>query len=484
MVNLAKSKNKHITRKTRDQFGNSGRYLNRLTSALTEIDPYLLYQKSLSSNKKRLTSKSLRIISKIIPVQRALSKISNGVLNMKWKVTAPKELEENNPEEADRQKQIIKNSLLRPNYNGEINTYRKLIHAIIDDLICLNTSMIEKQKGKGDKPFWLWVCDPDKIVKNIDWNPQIAGITPKYFEINHENDYTELYDSELFSIDLSSNSYQSNAESPLEIAYRMINFWIGITNYQGKTTAQPTRNAIICLEELEDISGDEGSELEAFREWWQSDVVGLGKHPIVGGSVSIKHLGGNNDGELFPQYTEFVLKMIALALNMSPRDFNITEKDNRATSLVAADATYQDAILPIAQTILESLSLDIVDFYFPGFGLEYTSLEPRSFEKEANVTVDLYKNGVITRNESRDRIGEERLDPEVGNVFSDGKTTSSENGDQENKEEENEDKNQETQKREETKQLNPRETQKNSQSKKEIKSVKKEVKKQKNIFDT
>lgn len=423
MVNLAKSKNKHITRKTKDQFGNSSGYLNDLNSALTEVDPYLLYQKSIGSHKKRLSPKSLRVISKIIPVQRALSKISNGVLNMKWKVTAPLELEKNNPEEANRKRQIIKNSILRPNYSGEINTYRKLIHAVIDDLICLNRSIIEKQSGNDKKPFWFWVCDPERIVENIDWTPQDAGITPKYFEINKGTEETELYDSEAFAINLYANSYQSNAESPLEIAYRMINFWIGITNYQGKTTAQPTRNAIICLEELEDISGDEGSELEAFREWWQMDVVGLGKHPIVGGTVNIKHLGGNNDQELFPQYTEFVLKMIALALNMSPRDFNITEKDNRATSLVAADATYQDAILPIAQTILESLSIELVDFYFPGFGLEFTSLEPRSFEKEAKVSVDLYKNGVITKNESRDRIGEERLDPEIGNVFSDGKSS-------------------------------------------------------------
>lgn len=417
MVKLAKSKNKHITRKTQGNYSNNNQYVNKLNSALNITDPYTLYEKSLNSNRKRINNDSLRVISKTIPIQRAFSKISNGVLNMNWKVNAPKEVEENNPEEAEETKRIIKQSLLRPNYSSEINTYRKLIHAIIDDLLCLNHSIIERQPGKKDKPFWLWAADPTPINRNPDWSPEISGITPKYYESQGNNEYSELYESELFSINLFSNTYQSNPESPVEIAYRMINFWIGITNYQGRTTSQPTRNSIICLEDLEDVSGEEESELNAFREWWQTNVVGLGKHPIVGGQVSIKQLGGGNDNELYPQYTEFLLKMLALALNMSPRDFNITEKDNRATSLVAADATYQDAILPIAHSILEALSLEVVDFYFPGYSLEYTSLEPRSFEKEAKVATDLYQKGVITKNESRDRIGEERIDSEIGDVF-------------------------------------------------------------------
>ena len=339
---------------------------------------------------------------------------------MEWKVNAPLDMEKNNPEQAEDIKKEIKDSLLRPNYSSQINTYRKLVYSIIDDLLCLNSATIERKKGDKKKPFWMWVCNPSSIEINKDWTPQNSGLTPKYFEITKNNDYTELYEEDLFQIQLSSNSYQTNPESPIEIAYRMINYWLGITNYQGKTTSQPTRNSIICLEDLEDISGDEGSELEAFREWWQTDVVGRGRHPIIGGSVDIKHLGGNNDSELFPQYTEFLLKIIALALNMTPRDFNITEKDNRATSLVAADATYQDAVLPIAQTILESLNLEIVDYYFPGFSLDFVSLEPRSFEQEANIATDLYKQGVITKNESRDRVGEQRLDPKSGDIFSDG----------------------------------------------------------------
>jgi hypothetical protein len=95
---------------------------------------------------------------------------------------------------------------------------------------------------------------------------------------------------------------------------------------------------------------------------------------------------------------------------------NITEADNRATAGVAADATFADAILPMAKCIEEHFNIEVVDYYEPGFFIEYTDSEPRGEKEEADTANQLFTGNVISRNEARARVGEESLGSS-GDVF-------------------------------------------------------------------
>jgi hypothetical protein len=103
------------------------------------------------------------------------------------------------------------------------------------------------------------------------------------------------------------------------------------------------------------------------------------------------------------------------------RYFTISEHDNRATAGFAADSTFADAVLPMALLLKEVFSLEVADFYEEGYIFDYIDTEPRSQSDEANTASMLFKNNIITRNESRLRVGAEAIYP-LGDVFVDGST--------------------------------------------------------------
>src|SRR6478672_13729065 len=95
---------------------------------------------------------------------------------------------------------------------------------------------------------------------------------------------------------------------------------------------------------------------------------------------------------------------------------NLKEHDNRATAGVAADSTFQFAILPVAKLLIERLGKDAVRFYYPGYELSFSDTEPRNQKEEAETSNILYKSGLITKNEARLSCGWSSLGPS-GELF-------------------------------------------------------------------
>ncbi len=71
--------------------------------------------------------------------------------------------------------------------------------------------------------------------------------------------------------------------------------------------------------------------------------------------------------------------------------------------------------------IKEAFSLEVTDFYEKGYSFDYVDTEPRAQSDEANTASILFSNNIITRNESRLRVGEQALSS-IGDVFADGST--------------------------------------------------------------
>lgn len=373
-------------------------------------------QRSIS-NLERIPLQQLRTFSRIIPVRKAFHKISNGVLAMPWTVRPPQELTKD--EKALAWADELRKALLKPN-RGEHNTYSKFVRALIAELLTLGFAAVERQPGKpSTQPFWLWVANGGHIHVNSEWSPDKEGLIPRFFDCSsdpvRQKLCTPLKNEELFIIQLETNSYELVPPSPLEIAFNLINSWLKVGQFQSNTTGQAVRDYIL------DLGPDTSQEdLDAFRQYWETDVLGKGKIPIVGGGkVNVVKLGAKNDEELYPKYTEYLLRLIGLAFDLSTRDYNITEPDNKATAGVAADATFSDAILPMAQCLEEHFNIEVIDFYEPGFFIEFIDSEPRGEKEESETATLLFEKNLITRNEGRLRVGEESLGPS-GDVFADG----------------------------------------------------------------
>jgi hypothetical protein len=391
----------------------------RLGDGLATIDPKTHYTNSLC-NQYRPTTAVLRALADTLPAQAAIGQIVDGVLSMAFSIKPPEELK--NDLQARDIAASIEKSLRHPN-REEQDSHRKFISAVVYDLMVGNVAAVEKKIADlsyAEQPIWLWAVNYDNIRHNVDWTPQLAGVVPRYFDTGGQWDnsrWVPLLDENLFLIQRVANSWRSNPPSPIEIAYRMITAWLGLTDFQQHTTSRATQEYLIDLGEVSK------AELVAFREFFEVEVLGKGSAPIFGSrgakGINVVKLGASNDSGLYMQYQEVLLRMIALAFRLSVRDMNLTESDNRATAGVAAELSFQRGILPVAELVMETLQDKVVDFYFPGYQLEFVDTEPRSEADEANVASMLFEKNIITLNEARVRVKEEDVGL-LGNKLANG----------------------------------------------------------------
>lgn len=365
----------------------------------------------------RLTAADLRRVSQAIVVRRAIRRIGNGVLSMPWSILPPENLIRDPA--AIAQAKRLRNALKQPN-REEHNLYSKFVRAIVHEIITIGVAAVERHLGEPNDPssqaIWLFLANANNIQVNQAWSPQIAGIEPRFFDYgggSQRSGGMPIFAEDMFLIQMDANTYELIPPSPLEIAYHMIQAWLGLGEFQTTTTSQAVREYILVLK------GADQNDVDAFRAYWEAEVEGSGKIPILGGEgIQVEKLGARNDDELYLRYTDYILRIIAVAFDLSNRDYGITDHDNRATAGVAADTVFQDAVLPMGLCIREHLELEVIDYYFPGFRLEITDTEPRSQEQEAATATELFKERVISRNEARLRSGHDALPG--GDVFADG----------------------------------------------------------------
>lgn len=366
---------------------------------------------------RRIPTELLRAAMRTAPVRRAIERIADGIFAMNFTVHPPKGKEDS--EEARDKANSIKEALMVPNWDDD-ETYYTLLYKVIAEMLGLGFACVEKQMGNEDKLFWLWVADGSRIAANPKWSP--GSDEPRFFERGHYKDSSwgaqkPFMEDEMFLFQKIHASHEMVPPSPVEIAFPHICSWLGLHNFQQETTSRATSQYML---DLGDVSQE---ELSAFRSYWKNEIEGTGNTPIAAGKgqIGTTKIGARNDSELFHQYDEKLLRLIASCFNLSPRNYGVTEKDNRATAGVAADADFQDAVLPYAYCFFGTINAKVLNRWFPGFRIEINDTEPRTETQEVKIAVDLYKAGLITKNEARLRAGHEDLE-QVGDRFKDGST--------------------------------------------------------------
>ena len=290
--------------------------------------------------------------------------------------------------------------------------------ALLKDLLTIGAAAVERQPGRGDRPFWLWDVDVALVHENPEWDPTNWLGSPRYFfgKGPDPEKMVKLSAENMFLLRHETSTYERISISPVKTAIYYVECWLGVGDYQHISTSKATKNTIL---QMIDATED---ELAAFREYWNHQIEGEGETPIINKKVESTTLNAKNDDELYLAYEKKMLQLVALAFDLNSRDYNLEIPDNRATAGVAADASFQDAILPYAQTTEEHLNIDVVDFYEPGFTCKLSDTEPRGEEAEAATAIQIFQGGLSRRNESRARIGLPAIEGEAGEAFADGKS--------------------------------------------------------------
>jgi hypothetical protein len=376
------------------------------------FDPRSFFHKSLQGT---ITSDDLKKMSQTILFDRAIERIGNGVASMQWTIKPPDEDKESDAAH-EKAKQLTA-ALKQPNQDIH-DTYTKLVKSLVRDLLTFGTGTVERQPGMDNKsqPFWLWPVDCTAIKLDPQWDASREGIDPRFWYApkgSKQKDWVPIYNKNMFLIQSRSSTQEIVPPSPIRLAYDDMNHWLGLHGYQTKTVNQAVRDYMIALEDAD------ANEVDAFREYWRTQVVGMGEIPVIGGKVSVVKFGAKNDEELYLGYTEYLTGLLALQFGLSHRDFGLQKEDSYATADVAQSHSFQDAILPIAQAIIEHLNNKVINFYAEGFSITLSDDQPTKEVDEANRANTLYKTaGLATRNEGRQMVG---LPPLPGeDKFADG----------------------------------------------------------------
>jgi hypothetical protein len=386
------------------------------------------FSRSTSGNKSgepgRLSAQELIRISRTPLFDRAIERISNGVAAMPWTINPPLDLDKGGEKAAKKTADRITKSISHPNSDKQ-ETYTEFVKAVVRDILIFGVSSIERMPGLPDpdfQSFWLWARKVENLQIDEWWQPAQEGIQPRFWYRLDEDwnpyittsEWIPVYNENLFLIKSRSSSRERVPPSPIEIAYKDMCTWLGLHNYQEETVTKAVRDYMICLKN----EGDAG--VQAFREYWENNVVGQGEIPIVGGEVDVVKFGARNDSELFPQYSEYLAGLIALVFGLLKRDFGYVDDANYATADVSSQTSFQEGIRPIADAFIEGIDQKAVKYYHKGFSIALADRNPQKELDEAERSDILFDGGIMYLDEARQSNG---LAPVPGGSrFKDGRS--------------------------------------------------------------
>ena len=369
-------------------------------------------------------------------VDAAINRIANGVLGMPFVIKPPSDLREN--EEAQEIADWLQQSLRIPNHTLTHNSWRKMTWALMEDMICHGYAFVERHGEENNRlipndlsrevyAFTLYPGNASQIRINASYDPDDEE-SPAYldYSLTHTGKPPEeIPRRHGFLIQPRTISYSLKPPSPLEVAYDYCQIWLGLTETQSNATSSVKPRSLIYLTGA-DGEPIEKRDLEQFRHYWELSVEQENKTPVIGNQVGVLPLNASDDSGLYLQFSEYIMRIVAIAFSVSARDYNLNEHDNRATADASADSTWQNAVLPFAKALFEHFNDEVITYYYPGYTLEFVDKEPRGEEAEANTAALLFEKGIITRNSALLRIGEQPIGVS-GDVFSTGERLNEEN---------------------------------------------------------
>lgn len=369
--------------------------------------------------------RNLRYFSHTPIARRAINAIKNPIAMLEWEI-APRAAISRNAE-IDRQIEIVRDCLAAPNND---DSFRTLVEQVLEDVMC-GAGAIEKQlSGDEIRPLWMWPIDGLSVQVYPGWTG--TKNEARYAQVIGQGTYSgsseriDLRNDEMIYIRPNPNSATPFGFGPLEIAFMDIARLLAAGEFAGNVAGNQRSSILLDLGDVpqEDVA--------AFRTYWQNEIEGMGKVPIVGfpgapgdaksRGIGINRLYPEGDSGLFLKYQEFLIRVIASAFDLSPQNLSVEADVNRNTSEVANDRDWNHAIKPMADLISSHLNREVIQgaLGFHQIEFRWKGLDREDEMATAEIAEKYYRCSVLTPNEIREKIGKEKLNsPWADKVFAD-----------------------------------------------------------------
>lgn len=309
----------------------------------------------------KLSSWNLRRFSEIPPARRAINAITNPILDMPWviqprRVPGMKQHERVDPT-PDQAARITAASAMLERPNNE-QTWRELLEMAVEDMTVLGAASIEVQPNTSDeRPFFLWPVDTQSIRINVQWQPgdrefrysQARGV---FYSAMGTTDDVRLQDDELMYIRLNPRTSSPFGYGYLEVAFETVNAFIGAMDYATRRASNSTPAFAIFLGE-----NTTPDTVRRFQHYWENEVEGYGKVPLLGGgkAPSVLNMAGAGTDPLWLQWQEWLVRIVAMSFGISPMRLGLERDINRSTA-EAQTAGDWETVAPVANAIKDYIT--------------------------------------------------------------------------------------------------------------------------------
>ncbi|WP_025683759.1 phage portal protein [Paenibacillus maysiensis] len=377
----------------------------------TESYPFpfgIMMSKGSNQPAPKRTPTNLRTLSESPIPRRAINVIKNGITKLNWSVAA---VDENDTEKYREICKIIERSLLKPNPG---DSFRSWIEQIVEDMLVCSAGSSEILKA-GDplRPFRMYPVDSFSIYLYPEWDGKWNSY--RYAQ-RVQGKYVHLTSFDLMYVRTNPRSNTPFGLSPLETVWESVESFISAHRSAGKQASNTVIRKLINLGK-----GSDAKSIAAFRAYWEYEVLGRGLNPIIGGeNPSVLDLGATDDKALFLEWQRFLIEIVAIAFDISPKKLGQTKDVNRSTADSEDDDT-NETIKSIAENIVEHINNHIIDGIFKLGGVIEFKFHYAASLKDQKLRADIdaiyLDRRTLTPDEVRDGLARKALPNKHGEVL-------------------------------------------------------------------
>lgn len=351
---------------------------------------------------------TLRLWSEKPPARRAINAITNPILDLPWIIQLKKpigrNLHDTMPEPTSEQQARIEAAtamFARPNNE---QTWREVLEMLCEDLLVLGAGPLEVQRNRSDhRPLFLWPVDAQSLRINAAWVPgsqdfrysQTRGL---FYSAMGTTDDVRLRDDELLYMRLNPRANTPFGYGYLEVAFDTVNSFLGAVDFATRRSSNSHPNFLIFLGE--NVTPE---QTRRFQAYWESEIEGMGKIPILGGGrqPTVANMIGNGKDPLWIAWQEWLVRIIAMSFGISPMKLGLERDVNRNTAETQASGDWE-SIAPVANLIRDHLTHWLLWKRLGWEDLEFTwQIRTADEAKQADILATQYAMNAITVDEIR-----------------------------------------------------------------------------------
>lgn len=342
----------------------------------------------------KATSVNLRRFAETPVARKAINSIKDRIAGMRWRIRRKNAGPAAGAD--DPRIGILLSNFDAPNPD---DSFRSFTEQVIEDVLVGGWGAAEIQLTSNPlRPVLLWPVDGATIRIYAGWSGNEDE--PRYAQVTPSGQRVDLRNDELLYIRLNPRTHTPFGLGRLEVAFETISWLLGAQDYAARLASNTVVQYALWLAEMPPSSYDK------VISWWQNEIEGTGKVPIIANLPSkpeVLRFGEGSDRDLRLEWQRFLIRIIADAFDLPPLLLGLEQDVNRSTASPLIEEAFRTAVVPTAKLFAEHITREILARRLGWSDLEFVFEDLEVFDERAQAEIDeiLLRNDVLLPDEVR-----------------------------------------------------------------------------------